>query len=636
MYHLRCLLPLLLVVLSGCTHNLVADPGFEHQEPGILADPWSDPIGHYSVTHALKSWVNEVPADARRGRRSARMESRDGLSEVRQTITVQPATRYAMTAWVHTSPTLQRAEIGVQATDNGNIATLATQPFAASPHRYQSVRLEFDSGRNHALQIYVRHKGWTHPQRVDLDDVTVEALGPSPLFQGPHWLLTDRWQLLPEDPNAAPVTPLYFRCINRVVSDQSINNTESRWQVHGTDLGFVYTVPGGPDRIVFGDTFARHEGWRSNTLGYAPPTPPAQGLRLVDMAEDPPGYAKEILASTKVEGEQRTVIPTTGLYLDGRDYLHYMSIQSWGPWNVTYSGLAWSDDGGQHWTKDPHARWDGDRVAHGAMVLHEEHVYFFFMPDAAGLRSAPARLARVPSTRILDKHAYHYWDGSTWQPDIERAAVVVDGRVGELSVVWHEHFNRWMMTYYDGRTDHIVLREAQHLTGPWSPPRTLVTQEIYPFPYGGYIHPRFTGDAKLYTLLSQWNPYTVWFMESALEPNLLRDPSFSYGLSTAGPWRLHGAARLLPGMGYGKNDSDALYLAAGGEASQPVSLPHAGRYRLTAQFTTPSPDALWGVRTSEGRILAQAPIKAAEAYGPSHLQFEMNAPGRVEVFCRLE
>src|SRR5699024_9419076 len=200
-----------------------------------------------------------------------------------------------------------------------------------------------------------------------------------------------------------------------------------------------------------------------------------------------PGQAKEILPSLKQPGIEHTVIPTAGIAVPNddadsgyRQYIDFMSVKSWGTvpgeWTTNYSALAYSDDGGDTWISPTfgtipqlnpdsavstgEALMDSVRLnsggnAHfqmGAFVRdHTEnpddldsYVYLFGTP--AG-RSGSAYLSRVRQKDLGKTGAYEYWDGSAWSGDVDDAAVVLDGRVSELSVDYNEYLNKYIAMY---------------------------------------------------------------------------------------------------------------------------------------------------------------------------------------------
>ena len=100
--------------------------------------------------------------------------------------------------------------------------------------------------------------------------------------------------------------------------------------------------------------------------------------------------------------------------MGSRMFLDYMSVHQWGApghWTLNYSGMAYSDDGGQNWVKSS-AIWPGNsNFGQVAMVPQGSYVYLFGIP---GGRYGALQLARVAATSMLNISAYQYWNGLTW------------------------------------------------------------------------------------------------------------------------------------------------------------------------------------------------------------------------------
>ena len=88
--------------------------------------------------------------------------------------------------------------------------------------------------------------------------------------------------------------------------------------------------------------------------------------------------------------------------------------------------------------------------------------------------------------------------------------------VGELSVVWNDYLDRWIMTYLDEPQHGIVIRDAPALTGPWSDTQVVVSSVDYPSLYGSYLHPLASSGETIYFNMSQWGPYNVLLMRARL------------------------------------------------------------------------------------------------------------------------
>jgi len=82
----------------------------------------------------------------------------------------------------------------------------------------------------------------------------------------------------------------------------------------------------------------------------------ADGLSFSSVITDDNGKFKEIISSahdTSGNGDF-TAIPTAGISVGERNYIHYMQIRQWGEngrWATNFSEIAYSDDEGQTWVK---------------------------------------------------------------------------------------------------------------------------------------------------------------------------------------------------------------------------------------------------------------------------------------------
>jgi hypothetical protein len=306
--------------------------------------------------------------------------------------------------------------------------------------------------------------------------------------------------------------------------------------VNFTDLGSMFEADG---RVwfVFGDTFGERDPgftggggsfWRSNVMGYTHDDDPSDGIRLDGMVVDELGLATELLTSKKVDGDEMTVIPTHGFATDGAMYLHYMSVRRWGTpgeREANEAGLAKSTDHGQSWTVLDAPRWDGGSGFVQISPLHvtEDGVDTLYVWGIPSGRFGGVSLARVPASEVESADAWRYFGGvddagePIWRADAASAALVVDGTVGELSVVRNEYLDRWIMTTLEEGTG-IVIREGITPWGPWGEPITLLPADEVPGPYAPYMLERYTHDGGrvIYFTLSIWDPYNVFWYRAEL------------------------------------------------------------------------------------------------------------------------
>ena len=307
-----------------------------------------------------------------------------------------------------------------------------------------------------------------------------------------------------------------------VTGEDSPNQTLTNYGIDGTDLGSMF-LRGDTLYLAFGDTFgcclpdgggAGGGNWRNNVLAYSTDTTLEDGISFDGMISERNGDARAVL---RRRNEDVTIIPTNGIAVGDRLYLHYMAVKEWGPpgeWTLNRSGWAYSDDDGETWMQPPDAVWDGDtQFGQAALLEHEDFIYIF---GIHGGRFGGVALARVPAEHILDMAAYTYWDGGEWVATLDAVAVIADAPVGELSVAWNSYLDRWIMTYLNEFRRAIVIREAPELTGPWSEPLELVSGDDYPSLYGAYLHPLASDGEVIYFNMSQWGPYNVLLMRASL------------------------------------------------------------------------------------------------------------------------
>ncbi|HEV2783150.1 MAG TPA: DUF4185 domain-containing protein [Actinophytocola sp.] len=333
------------------------------------------------------------------------------------------------------------------------------------------------------------------------------------------------------------VRPVETTLVAQLTGRESINRTAERFGIEATDLGIMWEDGAGRVMVVFGDTYGPGwcgdgagttdlSDWRCNVLAVSSNRDLDAGLRLDEVVAErgmdgAAGVAGQILERDPNVRREETVIPTSGIAVDGRHYLHYMSVRNWGPqgvWVTNYAGIAVSEDG-VTWTKPPGARWPNRRRADhpfqmGAFARHGEHVYLLGTPNG---RWGDGRLARVSTSDILEPAAYEYWTGDTWRPrDPFAARPVMAGPVAELSVIYNVHFGQWLALHLDEARGAIVLRTADELTGPWTAGQVVASAAEYPGLYGGFFHPRSATGPVIYYAMSQWSPYNVYLMRTTL------------------------------------------------------------------------------------------------------------------------
>lgn len=315
-----------------------------------------------------------------------------------------------------------------------------------------------------------------------------------------------------------------------------------RYGLASTDLGFMWDAGDGRTLVAFGDSFgceADGDQWHSNALFSTSDRDPSDGLYLDGPATG--DQSGEFLPrSLKVPGVEHTVIPTSGIEVDGTQYVDFMSVQSWGApsqWVTNYAQTVESTDGGETFepvgasTRTSSAASTDSRLpdvpAHEsgyddfqmtAMTKHRDdgtdYVYMYGTPSG---RDGSARPARIAETDFPDWSAAQYWDGSGWDRDATAADPVLDGRVSELSVQYNSHRDRWLAMYES--TEGIVLREAPTPTGPWGAKQTVISRLQAPDIHGAFMVPEFPPqqDSELYFVATTWAGYNTAMLRTDVD-----------------------------------------------------------------------------------------------------------------------
>ena len=305
------------------------------------------------------------------------------------------------------------------------------------------------------------------------------------------------------------------------------NNTDSRYNVGGTDLGIVWEITPGYYGLFFGDTFGNDFNpnfsapgpnggfWRSNVLLFSDDTDLSDGLRISGAALDDWGNARQIVQSahnTSGTGDY-TSIPTSAVHANGKEYVHFFNIKTWDGWVTNYSGMYRSSDGGGTWSPVGSIRWGGESFFGQVGFCNIGDGYVYVVGTQSGRDSKP-RLARVREGDIEAQSKYEFWNGSAWKQGEESAAVtLIDDVAGELSVAYLPEFEKWVILYFNAPRYEITMRYADSVTGPWSEPITVASGVTYPQLYGSFIHPLSLEEGgKLYFIMSMWLPYNTYLV----------------------------------------------------------------------------------------------------------------------------
>ena len=315
--------------------------------------------------------------------------------------------------------------------------------------------------------------------------------------------------------------------VSQITGEDSPNQTLTRFNVWGTDLGSM-TEMDGKVYMFCGDTFSSAEssGWRSNVLFIIEDDDPSDGLTITGTATDKWGRSKEVL----VNSHTVTMIPTDIFAVNGTLYTIFMRVTRWdskgGVWDCSHSGLAKSTDGGQTWQKLNDVQWPGDsnfiQTAHSQVG---DTMYIWGIPSG---RFGGVALMKCDVDKLEDLEAYSYFVGCDESGDpqwvkgsegIYQAKVIVRAPVGEISAMYNEYLGNFILTYLHEGGAGVVMREGLTPWGDWSQEYTLATPSQYPSLYGGYLCPKYVEEngRVFYFAMSQYFPiYNIMWMRSEM------------------------------------------------------------------------------------------------------------------------
>lgn len=307
------------------------------------------------------------------------------------------------------------------------------------------------------------------------------------------------------------------------------NNTHILYGLSCTDLGVIWEIEPGKIGLFFGDSFGgdfvvgpdggpnNGNDWRSNVLAFSENTTLNNGIIFSGMALDPYNSrrAREIIPRWGYKSF--TSIPTAAIEVKGVQYVHFMNFQVMGgDEHLNYSSIYRSVNKGLSWIScESKVKFPANSYF-GQIGYAKRDGYVYMVGTPIG-RSGSARLARFLEEDILNYNNYEYWNGSLqrWIKGNEsQATVILDGTVGELSVMYLEQHKKWIVLYFDADKYAICYRTAKELNGAWSAERTLATGRAYPQLYGSYMHPHTNNGANIYFTMSQWQPYNVFLMRA--------------------------------------------------------------------------------------------------------------------------
>eukprot|EP01043_Picozoa_sp_COSAG02_P050670 COSAG02_NODE_5237_length_4513_cov_7.143860_1_plen_680_part_00 len=371
--------------------------------------------------------------------------------------------------------------------------------------------------------------------------------------------------------SSVPPSPAVL--VNQIIGQNALVPTVATADVAGCDLGICFAHQGDL-WLLFGDTFGNgsdfakdggaRTAWRSQTLAHATVRaaagPTAEVIRVGAPAAAAavvagPGLTLAAVAWDEVSAtdpttrqlmhvghqtdlkDELTVIPTAGWSNGSHAHVWYMSVRH-------FDGDTWTCNNASVGTAEHLAA--STFAKHSDSVLWAANVetlqfavanydpaaspaptgvslrYIYLLGTPCG-RLGVARLLRVATNAALHSDQYEYFSGTvggadTWSTDVVAAVEVISAGVGELSVTWVPALQRWLALYSavgyhpSGNACGIVARVSPTLTGGWSEPRLVMSNDYTPtvgVVYGGYTHPLLLSGDEVYFTASFHTSYNV-------------------------------------------------------------------------------------------------------------------------------
>lgn len=311
------------------------------------------------------------------------------------------------------------------------------------------------------------------------------------------------------------------------------NQTYTKYNVGGTDLGVFWEMNDGTVGCFFGDTYGsdfRYSttggpnggSWRSNVLAFSNDTDLMDGLSFSSMLADAKGNAKTIIPGahdTSGTGDW-TSIPTAAISVLGTEYVHYMNVLSWdapGEWTTNFSSMYKSDDTGMSWSRVPEVEFAMDsKFAQMSFAKRDGMIY---MIGTKSGRLGPAYLARVSIDDFPNLPKFEYLGpNQQWTTGTESTALpIFPSPVGEISLIYHQDFERWIVLYINHSKNQIVMRSAKQIDGDWSEEQMVASSTTFPMLYGSFMHPKSVTGNDVFFAMSMWQPYNVFLMKTTLQ-----------------------------------------------------------------------------------------------------------------------
>jgi hypothetical protein len=262
----------------------------------------------------------------------------------------------------------------------------------------------------------------------------------------------------------------------------------------------------------------------ANTAGVSDERDLRRALANLSYFTDDEGLPREILSPDK-ETERRRVRfwPEHGVFIDGQVYLFYLGIQTidshsiWGFRNVGTGLMILNPETGETSQVLDDGYWclwraNADDFHFGVQVILEHDYVYVFASVRQGFATS-ARLARVSPQYITDPAAYEYLSSTQpdWTGNFESSCDLGECS-NEYSVSFNHYLQKYIMIYLDGHQKTLMLRTAEQIWGPYTPPGKLVAvpyEKASELIYLGFEHAHFSEENGRRIYISYCQPHFV-------------------------------------------------------------------------------------------------------------------------------
>lgn len=421
--------------------NMLSDPGFEDHPTETIdyKSPW---------------WVlaSKRSSDAHSGSYAAQQNFVEPENLGFQTFAARPQTDYEITAWFKSNKAAENPDVylGIRKSVEGRPVLLDVNKGPNIGDAWKQETVQFNSAEFPLLEAFAfefTKDGYV----ISWDDVCVKRPGDTQK----SYKLT----------GIEKVGSLFDGFGGAVTS---------------ADGCTAWDGGNGKTMIAFGQNIGRGErAVRQNVLAVSSNLDPASGLTVEFVGND--GKPAEMLVPAG--GSEKGVVPTAGVAVGTRQWVHYMSIKdkqfAEDMWTVNHSGLAFSDDAGATWTRAD-VKWDaGSDFVQAAFLRDNGYVYMYGSPVGRISEGEQyVKLARAAESEMTTQAGWKYWNGNDWASDAASAVpLVYAGTLGELSVIRNEPTGRYLMTYSSIKRDAVVIRDAASPEGDWSGEKIVMVDD---------------------------------------------------------------------------------------------------------------------------------------------------------------